>query len=504
MPDTVPLLADMVRQALARDCDRPAIEFEGRWTSWGELAYMASSVEQQIEASGVGPNAPVAFVPRNRPSSIATLLGLLAAKRTVRMIYPFQSAAVIAQQIAKLQPAVAILDEVDLAAPIGTILATEGIAGIVLDHDAIGPIEGAARALGIAAQRTGPEAPLLEILTSGTTGPPKQFPIRHQMIAESLIGAQALTAEAQKSAADLPPYLLYFPLGNISGIYSTVPTLVRGQRACLLDRFSIEAWHQYVVRHRPAHSGIPPASMRALLDADIPVADLASIKAMGVGAAPLSPDLQRAFEDRYGIPVLLSYGATEFGGPVCTWSLQLHAKWGRRKLGSVGLPLPGAQIRIVDPESGAVLGPNSGGRVEVISPRIGSGWIQTSDLGRIDEDGFLFLQGRSDSAIMRGGFKILPDVIENALLRHPAITEAAVVDLPDPRLGQAPAAMVVPSPGTSPPTVESMEAHLRNLLPATHVPVAWHIAHCLPRNPSMKIDRPVIRQIFKDLVAQRN
>lgn len=97
--------------------------------------------------------------------------------------------------------------------------------------------------------------------------------------------------------------------------------------------------------------------MQALLDADIPVADLASIKAMGVGAAPLSPDLQRAFEDRYGIPVLLSYGATEFGGPVCTWSLQLHAKWGRRKLGSVGLPLPGLRSASSIRRAGRCSGP---------------------------------------------------------------------------------------------------------------------------------------------------
>lgn len=504
MPDKVPLLADMIRQALARDGDRPAIEFESRWTSWGDLADMAAKVEQLLQASGAGPRSPVAFVPRNRPSSIATLLALLAAGRTVRMIYPFQSAAVIAREIARLEVAVAVLDRIDLAAPVVDTLAQEGIAGIVLGDDAIEPLAGAERALDVAAARKGPDAPLLEILTSGTTGPPKQFPIRHQMIAESLIGAQALAPEAQQTAADLPPYLLYFPLGNISGIYSTVPTLVRGQRACLLDRFSIQAWHQYVLRHRPAHSGIPPASMRALLDADIPVADLASIRAMGVGAAPLSPELQRAFEDRYGIPVLLSYGATEFGGPVCAWSLPLHAAWGRRKLGSVGQPLPGAKIRIVDPESGTMLRPDSVGRVEVISPRIGPDWIRTSDLGRIDDDGFLFLHGRSDSAIMRGGFKILPEVIENALVRHPAVAEAAVVDLPDPRLGQVPAAMVVPSPDAPLPTIESLETHLRNLLPATHVPVAWHIANSLPRNASMKIDRPAIRQIFKDLVAQRN
>jgi long-chain acyl-CoA synthetase len=354
LPDTVPPLAEMIQQALARDPDSPAIEFEGRWHSWGELRRDADRVNALLRASGIDDNAPVAFVPRNRPSSISALLALLAGGRTVRMIYAFQSAQPIARDIVRLQPAAVILDAADIADPIAETLVAEGLAAIVLGEGSIDAVAGAETASRDAAGRMGPQEPLIEILTSGTTGPPKQFPIRHRMIAENLVGSAALEPHAQASAATLPPYLLYFPLGNISGIYSTIPTLIRGQRACLLDRFSIAEWHSYVLRHRPAHSGIPPAAMRAMLDADIPAADLASIKAMGVGAAPLDPALQREFEDRYGIPILLSYGATEFGGPVCAWSPELHAAWSKAKLGSVGRPISGAQLRIVDADSGAV------------------------------------------------------------------------------------------------------------------------------------------------------
>jgi acyl-coenzyme A synthetase/AMP-(fatty) acid ligase len=240
--------------------------------------------------------------------------------------------------------------------------------------------------------------------------------------------------------------------------------------------------------------------MRAMLDADIPAADLASIKAMGVGAAPLDPALQREFEDRYGIPILLSYGATEFGGPVCAWSPELHAAWSKAKLGSVGRPISGAQLRIVDADSGAELGSGAEGRLEVISPRIGPDWIRTSDIGSIDSDGFLFLRGRADGAIMRGGFKILPETIERALLQHDAVAEAAVVDVPDPRLGHVPGAAVCLTANSGDIGPDVLESHLRCLLPATHVPLHWHFCDALPCNASMKIDRPAIRRIFNGLI----
>lgn len=499
MPDTPPCLAEMVRQALARDATLPAIEFDGQWFTWGDLHTIARQTQNCLAASGIGPLAPVAFVPRNRPASIAALLALLAAKRTVRMIYAFQSPAAIAAEIVRLAPSAVIVDAADLAADIAPMLAREGIAGIALNAGAVAAIAGAERAQAAVAAREGPKLPLIEILTSGTTGPPKQFPVTHRMIAEILIGAAAMQPAAQATAKTLAPSLLYFPLGNISGIYSTLPALIRGQRACLLDRFSIAAWHSYVLRHRPPHSGIPPASMRELLDAGIPVADLSSIKAMGIGAAPLSPELQREFQDRYGIPVLLSYGATEFGGPVCAWSLDLHVQWGMAKLGSVGKPILGAKLRIIDSGTGREAASGTIGRVEVVSPRIGPDWITTADLGSIDEDGFLFLAGRADGAIIRGGFKILPETIERALLQHPAIAEAAVVGVSDARLGQVPAAMVCLASGADGTDIDELKQHVRESLPFTHVPVHWHTATALPRNASMKIDRHAIRSIFSGM-----
>ena len=128
---------------------------------------------------------------------------------------------------------------------------------------------------------------------------------------------------------------------------------------------------------------------------------------------------------------------------------QLYAEWGQKKFGSVGRPFAGAQLRVVDPETGVVLPPGKEGLLEVISPRIGPNWIRTSDIVILDEDGFLFHKGRADGAIMRGGFKLLPDTIERALKLHNAVSAAGVTGVADKRLGQVPAAAIQLKPGVA-------------------------------------------------------
>lgn len=487
-------LATLCAAALARDEDVPAVEFEEHWYDWGAMRRVADRIFALLDASGAGPDAPVVFIPRNRPSAVAALFALIARKRTIRMVYAFQSPAGIARDIERLQPALVIAADSEFSADVRAVMGRQGLAGIVIEDMDAQPVPGFERMRA----GTGPSAsgePRIEILTSGTTGPPKQFPITYTMIAKHLV-APTLAAGQDKDWSCEAPAILYFPLGNISGIYLTVPTLIKGQRAVLLDRFSLDKWHNYVLRYRPEATGIPPAAMQALLDADIPPEDLSSIKAMGFGAAPLDPTLHRAFEERYGIPVLLSYGATEFGGPVTAMTADHHAKFGKVKFGSVGRPLPGVKLRVVDPETGAELPSGTEGILEVVSPRIGPNWIRTADVAMIDEDGFLFHRGRADGAIMRGGFKVLPETIERALLLHPAVSEAGVVGVPDKRLGQVPGAAIVAKAGGERPDVAELEAHLRRHVLATHIPVHWRFVETLPKNASFKIDRPGLRALF--------
>lgn len=476
--------------ALTRPAELAAIEFEGRWYRWGELRRVAEQLETLIQASGAPAGARIALVARNQPSTLAALLGLIAARRSVRMVYAFQSATALASDLARIAPHVVIACEVDGAEPVRDALRAGGMAGIALSAHEARALPGLARCRRDDSAALADETPRIEILTSGTTGPPKAFAVSFELIAKHFLGGPEVDLR------DAPPTLLYFPLGNITGIYSSLPPLLRGQRAVLLERFSVSGWHDHLLRFRPEAGGLPPAGLQMVLDANLPREDLACLQRLGTGAAALDPAVQRAFEQRYGVPILLSYGATEFGGPVTAMTLELHAQWGEQKFGSVGRALPGAQLRVIDPDTGEVLPAGSEGVLEVISPRIGPDWIRTSDLAVIDADGFVFHRGRNDGAIMRGGFKLLPETIERALALHPAVSVAAVTGLPDARLGQVPVAAIQPKPGAPTPSEAELEAHVRAQLPATHVPVVWRFVEALPRTPSFKVERPALRRLF--------
>ena len=275
-----------------------------------------------------------------------------------------------------------------------------------------------------------------------------------------------------------------------------MPALLNRHQLIVLDRFSVQAWRDYIVKYRPTASGAPAAAVQMILDADIPQEDLASLQFFSTGAAPLDPRVQKAFEERFGIPVLLSYGATEFGGPVCAMTPELYVRYGKTKFGSVGKPFGGAEIRVVHSETKDIVDAGQEGLLEVISPKMGPDWIHTTDLGIIDADGFLFLRGRADGAIIRGGFKILPETIQQALLGHPAISAAAAVGIPDQRLGEVPVAAVQIKPGVRAPTIEEIESYLREQVLATHIPVQWLIVDELPKTVSMKVDRPAVARLF--------
>ena len=498
MPADIRSLETLSAQALQRPSAQPVVEFQGEWRTWGEMRRVAEQLAALIDASGVPARAPIAFVARNRPSAIAALLGLIAQGRSICMLYAYQAGAALAQDVERLGPALVVAAREDFSDELVAVLRAQRIAAVALSEMDACALPGLEQSRTEAAVESAPAR--IELLTSGTTGPPKRFGIGFDLIAKNFLGASLTQASAAPAAdtdaAEPPPFLLFMPLGNISGVYTTIPVMLRGQRAVLLERFTVRDWHRHVLRYRPQISGLPPAGVQMVLDADIPAADLACIRSLGTGAAPLDPTTHRAFEERYAIPILLSYGATEFAGPVTAMTADLHAQWGKQKFGSVGRPIAGAQLRVIDPDGGEILPPGQEGILEVTVPRMGPEWIRTSDIALIDADGFMYHRGRADGAIMRGGFKILPETIERALLLHPAVSAASVLGLPDQRLGQVPAAAIQLKPGVERPEVADLEAHLRRHVYATHIPAAWRIVEELPRTPSLKIDRPAVRRLF--------
>jgi acyl-CoA synthetase (AMP-forming)/AMP-acid ligase II len=230
-----------------------------------------------------------------------------------------------------------------------------------------------------------------------------------------------------------------------------------------------------------------------VLDADVAPQSLSSIQVVTSGSAALPVSVQEAFETKYGIAVLPSYGATEFAGGVAGWTLPLHREWGERKRGSVGRPQPGRELRVVDVETGAEVPVDTAGRLEVRGRD--TDWVRTTDIARIDADGFLWIEGRSDDAIVRGGFKVFPGEIVDALRAHPAVRDAGVTGIDDDRLGAVPVAAVELRAGTS-VTEDELEDHLRLHLKSYQLPTELRIVDALPRTPSMKVSQPQLRGLF--------
>lgn len=492
-------LNEIMRKALDRDPQRKAIEYRGSWYTWGWLSSNAARISALLDAGGVHANEPVGVIARNRPSMVATLLSLMASRRSIVMIYAFQSSDAIARDIASLKLPAIIAEAEDWSedALLACQLAGSQALRTHMDKEDVAVvIEGLESRVGV--DLRAPSADLfIEMLTSGTTGIPKRLPLSYELIARSMLGESTEASAEEIEKPDLAPALIMFPFGNISGLYSYFPLAAIGQPVVLLEKFNLAQWCDFVKRFRPTVMNLPTAGVSMLLEAKISKEDLNSLQYLRSGAAALDRNVQLEFQKTYGIPILLSYGATEFGGVVTSMTPELYEEFGSEKSGSVGRPWAGTQLRIMDLDNGRELPPGETGVLELLTPRCGADWVRTTDLASIDNDGFLYHRGRSDGAITRGGYKILPDAVAEKLTLHPDVAAAAVVGLPDERLGQIPVAAIEIKAGHIHPSDENLRAHARKHLYATHIPAAFLIVESLPRTPSMKVSLPEVRALFE-------
>jgi long-chain acyl-CoA synthetase len=488
---------ETIYDVLTRAPDANGIEFNGRWHHMREFASLHAELDQRLNVMGLGAHARVGLVARNRPAHVGAFASLLATQRCIVMLYSSQSAEAIAADIRRLRLPLVIADSDDWTPQTLEAARAAGTAGIALSQG-----EGGLRAvanlheIGKDLSRTGDAAIAMELLSSGTTGPPKRVPLTVATFEQSARDSAATYASGRRDTI-VRPNVVFHPLGNIAGVTFVIPFLFAGRPIALLERFRLDGWLDAVRRHRPARTSLPPAVLRTLLDENVSGEDLASFASIGVGAARLDPELQDQFELRYGIPLLAAYGATEFCGVVANWTPDLYAEFGKLKRGSVGRARPGVHLRIIDPVMDRELASGAIGLLEARVSRVDDGWIRTSDLAALDADGFLYLHGRADGAINRGGFKILPDDVARVLRQHAKVADAAVIGLPDLRLGAIPVAAVEPRDPDDPPTVAELEAHARRSLVAYQVPAQFLILAALPRNASWKVSLPELRRLFE-------
>ncbi|MGE5696815.1 MAG: ANL family adenylate-forming protein [Candidatus Sericytochromatia bacterium] len=459
--------------------DRPCVEFERKWYSGNEITGYIDRIADALARADVAPGVPVGVVVRNRLQHAAAILGFVAARRPVVMIYSYQSPQSIAGDIESLRLPAVVLDREDWTEPVAQTVSRIGAAAVVLS---LGEVESAATHVA----GTEPDPSLadagIHILTSGTTGPPKRIPVKTHVLHHTML---SMTVGQNPCPGD-PPELVYWPFGSI-GVCQLLTGPFVGKRTVLLEKFTVDDWVRAVKTYRLKRNGVQPAILRMLLDADVAKEDLASLEYLAGGSAPLEPQLRDEFEDRYGIPLLWAYGATEFAGSACAWTPALYREFGDTKRDSVGKPLPGVQVRVVDPDTGDDLETGRIGALEARIEAIGPEWIHTTDLASVDADGFVSIHGRGDGAIIRGGFKILPETVRRVLLGHPAVRDACVVGVPDRRLGEVPFAAVELRPGSQSPAESELRDWVRAALPSHHVPVAVAVVDELPRNAAMKV-----------------
>ena len=326
--------------------------------------------------------------------------------------------------------------------------------------------------------------------TSGTTGAPKPVPLRHatvlDLIDRLLAKLRGAKADTGKPKSPPMPNLVPLSLSLWAGIYQVLFAFRAGSGVVLMDRFSPTDFAVLVKRHQLRSTALPPAALTMVLY-DEAVTDLAPLKIVRSITAPLSPVQAARFRDKFGVLVLNSYGQTELGGEVVGWSAADAREWGQTKLGSVGRPLPGIDVSIAENEV-MVRTPTTAARK--IDPAFldrltDDGWFHTGDLGWFDDDGFLWLDGRVSDMINRGGLKVFPGTVEDVLMSADGVREAAVVGVPDERLGEVPWAFVARVDDTV--SEQGLTTWCRERLTPYRVPVRIVFVDQLPRNDVGKV-----------------
>jgi len=337
------------------------------------------------------------------------------------------------------------------------------------------------------------------LYTAGTTGRPKGVALSHVNLASNARAAASLYELDRTAWA-----LMVLPLSHSYGLTVMNAGSILGTKGVLLRWFNPEAVLEAIQRYRvESMSGVPTMFVYLLHYPDAGRFDTTSMRAWGSGAAALPIEIVEPFEQKFGGRILEGYGLTE-ASPV----VSAHRYSGVRKLGSVGPPLPGVEVAILD-EADAVVMTGQIGEVcvrganvmrgyyrlpEETALALRAGWLHTGDMGKLDADGYLFIVERKKDLIIRGGFNIYPREVEEALYAHPAVAEAAVVGMRDPLMGEEVLAFVALKAGASAEAAALIE-FCQSRLAKYKCPKQVRFVDALPKSPIGKILRKELRSL---------
>ena len=462
---------------------------------------MVHRVANALVAAGVRPGDRIAVQINKSPMALAIYGGAVAAGAIFLPLNTAYTAAEIDYFVGNATPKLVLADGARAEA-LAPVAQAQGAVLMVVNADGSGSFADlvAAQSDSFAAVARGPEDLAAFLYTSGTTGRSKGAMLTHQNL---LSNAEVLTAEWQFTDKDVLLHAL--PIFHTHGLFvATNISLLAGGAMIFLPGLNMDDMIRLMPR-ATSMMGVPTFYTR-LLDDPRFTADLtAHMRLFVSGSAPLLAETHVQFEDRTGHRILERYGMTE------TNMNTSNPYAGDRRAGTVGFPLPGVEVVVTDPTSGAVQPQGEVGMIEVRGPNVFKGYWQmpektreelrdngffiTGDLGRFDEDGYLSIVGRQKDLIITGGFNVYPKEVELILDDQPGVLESAVVGVPHPDFGEAVLGVIVAEPGQS-PDLEAIDQVLRGSLARFKQPKSLKIVEALPRNTMGKVQKNELRNQF--------
>ncbi len=456
--------------------------------SFSDLLEGCHHIAGCVESSGIAPGASVAFAASNSANSALALLGILFSGRRVTAINLVAGDDTIGYVLSHSETKLVLCDKSGLDA-----IPSDALDGI--DCVSITDALGASKAANLPPLNAGDDGLLM--YTSGTTGRPKGVRLSH---ANLLAGGGNTALAHQIDAEDRA--LCVLPLYHINGLCVTVlAPLVSAGSVVMPPRFSVSAFWSWLADHQCTWFSVVPTQISWLVhgEHDRRRGDSDRLRFGRSASAPLSPDVHRAFEARFGLPIIETMGLTETAAQI----LSNPMPPGVAKHGSPGVAV-GNVVRIVNAETGLRCEAGVEGEIRVRGANVmqgylnnpeataealnADGWLCTGDLGRMDEDGYVFVTGRLKELIIKGGENIAPREIDEALLTHPDVIEAAAFACPCEDYGQRVEAGVVLREASS-TAADDLREHCRARVGAFKMPDRVHLLESLPKGPSGKVQR---------------
>ncbi len=470
------------------------------------FAAMSARFAGAFRDLGVGKGDRVAVQVAKSPEALALYSACVMTGAILLPLNPAYTANEVAYFVEDSEPHLLICDGA-AADALTPITAASGAVLHTMDADGSGSLADLAAGRASAFEPvdcTGNDLAAI-LYTSGTTGRSKGAMLTHDNL---LSNARALTALWRFTADDVLIHAL--PIFHTHGLFVAVNiSLVCGAAMVFLPRFDADAVIDAMPR-ATTMMGVPTFYTRLLDDPRLDATLTARMRLFVSGSAPLLAETHKAFEARTGHCILERYGMTE------TNMNTSNPYDGPRVPGTVGQPLPGVEVRVADPESGATLATGEVGVIEVRGPNVfkgywrmpektaeefrSDGFFITGDLGRFDADGYLHIVGRQKDLIISGGFNIYPKEIEALLDALPGVSESAVIGVPHPDFGEGVVAVVVPEPGAA-PSPEALMAGLGQGLARFKQPKRIVLVDELPRNTMGKVQKTVLREAYAGLLT---